>query len=75
MAIAWGATCPTYKQCFYYRARRRAENADVLVVNHALFFSDLALRRRQGVSILPDYDIVVLDERTRPRPSPATISA
>ncbi len=56
-----GRGCPTYKDCFYYRARRRAENADVLVVNHALFFSDLALRR-QGVSILPDYDIVVLDE-------------
>lgn len=56
-----GRNCPTYKQCFYYRARRRVQNADVLVVNHALFFSDLALRR-QGVSILPDYDIVVLDE-------------
>jgi ATP-dependent DNA helicase DinG len=36
-------------------------NAQVLVVNHALFFSDLALRRN-GVSLLPEYDIVILDE-------------
>lgn len=56
-----GRKCPTYEDCFYYRARRRVFNADVLVVNHALFFSDLALRR-EGVSILPDYDTVILDE-------------
>jgi ATP-dependent DNA helicase DinG len=56
-----GRKCPTYKQCFYYAARRRVQNAQILVVNHALFFSDLALRR-VGVSILPDYDAVVLDE-------------
>jgi ATP-dependent DNA helicase DinG len=56
-----GRQCPTYKECFYYRARRRAQNAQILVVNHALFFSDLALRK-QGASILPDYDIVVFDE-------------
>ena len=56
-----GRNCPTFKDCFYYRARRRTQNAQVLVVNHALFFSDLALRR-QGASILPDYDIVILDE-------------
>ncbi len=53
--------CPTYDSCFHYKARRRVWNADVLVVNHALFFSDLALRR-EGVSILPDYDVVVFDE-------------
>ena len=56
-----GRKCPTYKQCFYYAARRRAQHAHILVVNHALFFSDLGLRR-SGVSILPDYDIVVFDE-------------
>jgi len=56
-----GKKCPTYEDCFYYRARRRVWNADILVVNHALFFSDLALRR-EGASILPDYDVVVLDE-------------
>lgn len=56
-----GRNCPTYRKCFYYQDRRRAQNAQLLIVNHALFFSDLALRRA-GVSILPDYDVVVLDE-------------
>jgi ATP-dependent DNA helicase DinG len=56
-----GRNCPTHGKCFYFRARRRVENAQILIVNHALFFSDLALRRA-GVSILPDYDAVVFDE-------------
>jgi len=56
-----GKVCPTYNACFYYQARRRVWNADILVVNHALFFSDLALRR-EGASVLPDYDVVILDE-------------
>jgi ATP-dependent DNA helicase DinG len=56
-----GKACPTYDACFYYKARRRVWNADILVVNHALFFSDLALRR-EGANILPDYDVVILDE-------------
>ena len=53
--------CPHHDACHYYAARRRAVNAQVLVANHALFFSDLALRR-EGVSLLPDYDAVILDE-------------
>jgi ATP-dependent DNA helicase DinG len=52
-----GRACPMYAKCFYYKARRRMQNAQVLVVNHALFFTDLALRRQQ-VSILPKYDVV-----------------
>jgi ATP-dependent DNA helicase DinG len=56
-----GRKCPTYKECFYYKARRRVAGAQILVVNHALFFSDLALRC-QGTSILPEYDVVVFDE-------------
>ena len=54
-------SCPHHNNCFYYRARNRVWNADLLVVNHALFFSDLALRR-EGASILPDYDTVIFDE-------------
>jgi ATP-dependent DNA helicase DinG len=53
--------CPTHDDCFYYRARRRVQNAQLLIVNHALFFSDLSLRRA-GVSILPNYDAVIFDE-------------
>jgi ATP-dependent DNA helicase DinG len=56
-----GRSCPMYNQCFYYKARRRMQNAQILVVNHALFFTDLALKR-ENVSILPKFDVVVLDE-------------
>lgn len=56
-----GKKCPTYDKCFYYQARRRVHNAQILIVNHALFFTDLALRR-QGASVLPEYDVVVFDE-------------
>ncbi|MCA9224225.1 MAG: DEAD/DEAH box helicase [Planctomycetales bacterium] len=56
-----GRKCPTHKQCFYFAARRRASRAQILIVNHALFCSDLALRR-MGASILPDYDTVIFDE-------------
>ncbi len=56
-----GRRCPNYNKCFYQAARRRMEHADLLVVNHALFFSDLAMRR-EGRGILPDYEHVVLDE-------------
>ena len=56
-----GRGCPTHQHCFYYAARRRVWHAQVLVVNHALYFADLALRRA-GVKLLPDHDIVVFDE-------------
>jgi len=56
-----GKRCPTYEKCFYQSARRRMQGADLLVVNHALFFADLALRE-DGFGLLPAYDAVVLDE-------------
>ena len=56
-----GRKCPKHADCHYFKARARLQNADILVVNHALFFSDLALRRL-GVNILPDYQTVILDE-------------
>lgn len=56
-----GRNCEHFRQCFYQRARRAAERADLLVVNHALFFSDLALRQG-GARLLPDYDAVIFDE-------------
>ncbi len=56
-----GRKCPTYDKCFYYKARRRVSNAQILVVNHALFFTDLALRDAGG-GILPEYDVVIMDE-------------
>lgn len=59
-----GRKCPTYGRCFYQSARREMERANLLVTNHALFFSDLAMRARSGgtAGFLPRYDHVVLDE-------------
>jgi ATP-dependent DNA helicase DinG len=56
-----GKKCPDYKQCFYFKARREVHGANLLIVNHALFFSDLAVRRA-GASILPKYKVAILDE-------------
>jgi ATP-dependent DNA helicase DinG len=56
-----GRKCNTFDKCFYYAARRRVANAKILVVNHALFFSDLAVRA-QGGSFLPNYQAVIFDE-------------
>ena len=56
-----GRRCPQFGRCFYQRARRRANSAQILIVNHALLFADMAVRRRKA-SILPNYDYVILDE-------------
>jgi Rad3-related DNA helicase/REP element-mobilizing transposase RayT len=56
-----GKKCNFYQACFWQAAKRRMNLGNVLVVNHALFFSDLALRMA-GVNYLPKYDLVVLDE-------------
>jgi ATP-dependent DNA helicase DinG len=50
-----------FRDCFYWAARRRLENADIIVANHALLFSDLILKE-QGVSLLPGYKFIVIDE-------------
>jgi ATP-dependent DNA helicase DinG len=58
--------CPHFEDCFYQRARREAASADIVVVNHHLLFSDLAVRRTQGnytaPAVLPQYRRLVLDE-------------
>jgi len=56
-----GRKCPTYDSCFFYKARREMEDAHLLVVNHHLYFSDLALRDEHA-GILPAHDVVVFDE-------------
>jgi ATP-dependent DNA helicase DinG len=58
-----GRDCAAYEDCFVTRARARAAQADVLLVNHHLFFADLAMRTgRAGVEVLPDHDGVIFDE-------------
>ena len=60
-ANCMGRNCPHNAECFYYMARRRMSRAQVLVVNHALYFTDLALRM-EDVAMLPRHDIVIFDE-------------
>ena len=58
-----GRKCPTYDVCFYFNARNEMHDADLLIVNHHLLFSDLALRQLDpSVGILPEYDYLVIDE-------------
>ncbi len=57
-----GAACTYFDECFVTRMRREAEAAQLIVVNHHLFFADLALRGPHPASVLPDYDAVVFDE-------------
>jgi len=59
-----GSKCPHYAKCHLQAARKRMLGADVLVVNHALFFSDLALKSDQAAQarLLGDYDMAILDE-------------
>lgn len=56
-----GRKCPHNADCFYFQARKKVFGANILVVNHSLFFADLAIRRSGG-GILPDYQAVIFDE-------------
>ena len=57
-----GGKCPRYGDCFVNRARREALAADVLVVNHHLFFADLALREEGFGQLLPGVEALIFDE-------------
>jgi len=57
-----GQQCADFEPCFITRMRQRAVDADIIVVNHHLFFADLALRNGAYGSVLPDYAAVILDE-------------
>ena len=56
-----GRKCQHFRECFYRRARRDLETADLIVANHALLFSDLVLKA-ESTGILPEYSFVVVDE-------------
>lgn len=56
-----GKSCKRFDHCFYQIARRRMFGAQILVTNHALLFSDLAVRQ-QGGKILPNFDFAIIDE-------------
>ncbi len=57
-----GTDCPHFDDCLVYKARQKALEADVIVVNHHLLFADLALRQTGFAELLPACDHIVLDE-------------
>ncbi|MBU9339723.1 ATP-dependent DNA helicase [Burkholderia multivorans] len=57
-----GQECPHYKECFVMQARREAQQADIVVVNHHLFFADIMLRDTGMAELLPNANTVIFDE-------------
>jgi len=57
-----GADCPEYRACHVVQARREAMAADLVVVNHHLFFADMALRDSGVAELLPTVDVAIFDE-------------
>jgi len=57
-----GAECPEFRQCHVVKARREAMVADVVVVNHHLFFADMALRDTGVAELLPSVEVALFDE-------------
>jgi len=57
-----GQKCPQFDRCFITLMHQRAAESDLLIVNHHLFFADLALRQTEFGGLLPEYTVVVLDE-------------
>lgn len=57
-----GAECGDYQDCYVVKARRAAQDAGLVVVNHHLFFADMALKEEGFGELLPMADVVVLDE-------------
>ncbi len=56
-----GSNCRFYERCFYFRARRRIQQAKLVIANHSLYFVDMQLRRVGG-ALLPDHDVAIFDE-------------
>lgn len=57
-----GQKCPDFEPCFITRMRVGAESADIVIVNHHLFFADLNVRGNQFGKVIPDYGAVIFDE-------------
>jgi ATP-dependent DNA helicase DinG len=57
-----GKDCPSYEDCYLLRARKKAMQADLVVVNHHLFFADMALKDTGFGELLPNMDVVIFDE-------------
>ena len=60
-----GSDSPYFDHCFIQQARRRLSSSHLIITNHAMFFSDLVMRQREGSGIFPPYDYVIFDEAHR----------
>ncbi|MGH9718673.1 MAG: ATP-dependent DNA helicase [Bryobacteraceae bacterium] len=57
-----GTACQQFSRCFITLMQQRAQESDLIIVNHHLFFADLAIKSQQGAGIIPEYDAVIFDE-------------
>ena len=57
-----GKECPSYQDCFVLKARKKAMDADVVVVNHHLFLADLAIKETGFGELIPDAEVFIFDE-------------
>ncbi|OON40491.1 ATP-dependent helicase [Izhakiella australiensis] len=57
-----GSDCPLYKDCFVVKARRKAMDADVVVVNHHLFLADMVVKESGFAELIPQADVMIFDE-------------
>ncbi len=57
-----GSDCPDFDDCFFAKARRDAQQAELLVINHHLFFADMAIRETGFAELLPGAEAIILDE-------------
>jgi ATP-dependent DNA helicase DinG len=57
-----GSDCPYYKECFVVKARRRAMDADLVVVNHHLFLADIVVKETGFAELIPNADVMIFDE-------------
>ncbi len=60
--LCTGQKCAQYERCFITEMQRRAMASDIIIVNHHLFFADLAVKENDFASIIPEYEAVVFDE-------------
>ena len=57
-----GSNCPLYQKCYVVKARRAAQDAELVVVNHHLLLADLAMKEEGFIEFLPDAEAIVIDE-------------
>ena len=60
--LCTGQKCPQFERCFITLMHQKAQESDIIIVNHHLFFADLAVKGDDRGGIIPDYGAVIFDE-------------